>query len=194
MRRLWSWSSRQGSLGPGLTRWECHLHRAHVLDICPWEVASLFGALVVSKEPAEALWVLHTAFLVVLHRQQRGLADCQKVPGLQIQVLFLVLGKCIEGKVLKTFRCHFVREAEIKMATDDADRVPLRQQGSAIQKSSSETTKALESLKSGVGVVAQGVRGDEGRRGSHPKLRSIFKSRQGCVLLLLCLRRQRFQT
>ncbi len=118
LRGLWSWSSREGSLGPGLTRWEHHLDGAHILDIRPWEVASLFGALVVPEEPAEALRLLHTALLVVLHGQQRGLADCQKVSRLQIQVLFLVLGKCVEGKVLKTLRRHFVRETKIKMATE----------------------------------------------------------------------------
>lgn len=101
-----------------MTRWKYHPDGAHVLDIRPWKVASLFGAFVVSKEPAEMLRMLHAALLVVLHGQQRGLADSQKISRLQIQVLFLVLSKCIEGEVLKTFSRHFVREANLKMATE----------------------------------------------------------------------------
>lgn len=117
LSRLWPGSSREGSLGPRLTRWEHHLNGAHVLNIRPWEVASLLGALVVPEEPAQMLRMLHTALLVVLHGHQRGLADCKEVSRLQIQVLFLVLGKCVEGTVLETFRRHFVTEAKSKMAT-----------------------------------------------------------------------------
>lgn len=151
-------------MGPGLTRRECHLDRPHILDIGPWKVASLFGALVVPEEPAKALRLLHTALLIVLHGKQRGLADSQEVSRLQIQVLFLVLGKCVQGEILKTFCCHFVRVAKSKWppntGLDDAARVPLQQQGSAIQKSS-VTKKAVESLNSGFVLVRQ-LRGSGG--------------------------------
>ncbi|TNN77066.1 hypothetical protein EYF80_012704 [Liparis tanakae] len=103
------------------------------------------------KEPAEALGLLHAAFLVVLHGQQRGLADRQEVPRLQVQVLFLVPCECEEGEVLKTFRRHFVREDKSKWplnrGLDGAARVPLRQQGSPGQKSSSETPKGGRATK-----------------------------------------------
>ena len=52
LKWFWPWSSRERSLGPGLTRREHHLDGAHILDISPWEVASLLGALVVPEEPA----------------------------------------------------------------------------------------------------------------------------------------------
>lgn len=90
---------------------------AHILNIRPWEVASLLSALVVPEEPAQTLGVLHAALLVVLHGHQRGLADCKEVSRLQIQVLVLVLGEHVEGTVLETFRRHFVTEAKSKMAT-----------------------------------------------------------------------------
>lgn len=53
--------------------------------------------------------MLLAALLVVLHREKRGLADGQKVSGQQIQILVLVLGERVEGKVLETFRRHFDR-------------------------------------------------------------------------------------
>lgn len=130
-----------------MTRWQRHLHRAHVLYVRPREVASLFSALVVPKQPAEELGLLLAALLVVLHGQQRGLADRQKVPGLQIQVLLLVLSERVEGNVLKTFRRHFVWEDKSKWLPDrgfdGTVRVALRR----LKKSSSETEKAVESLK-----------------------------------------------
>lgn len=118
LRQVRPWGSRKRSLGPGLTRREHHFDGTHVLDVRPWEVAPLFGALVVPEEPAEAFGMLHAALFVALHGQQRGLADGQKISRLQIQVLFLVLRKCIEGEVLKTFSGHFVREVKLKMATE----------------------------------------------------------------------------
>lgn len=53
--------------------------------------------------------MLLTALLVVFHREKRGLANGQKVSGQQIQILVLVLGERVEGKVLETFRRHFDR-------------------------------------------------------------------------------------
>lgn len=53
--------------------------------------------------------MLGAALLVVLQREQRGLADGQKVSGQQIQILVLVLDERVEGKVLETVRRHFDR-------------------------------------------------------------------------------------
>lgn len=53
--------------------------------------------------------MLLATLLIVLHREKRGLADGQKVSGQQIQILVLVLGERVEGKVLETFRRHFDR-------------------------------------------------------------------------------------
>lgn len=102
--------------------WKGHLNGAHILNICPWEVASLLGALVVPQEPAQALGLLHAPLLVALHGQQRGLADRQEIPRLQIQVLLLVLGERVEGTVLKTLRRHFERQEKIKMAAEEGIR------------------------------------------------------------------------
>lgn len=93
LRRIWPRRSRQGALGPGLNGWQRHLHRAHELHIRAREVAPLLGALVVPEEPAEVLRLLLATFAVVVHGQEGGLADCQKISGLQIQVLLLVLRK-----------------------------------------------------------------------------------------------------
>ena len=117
LRRFWCGCSRKWSLGPGLTRWGRHLNRANVLNVSPRKVASLLGALVAPEEPAQALRLLLPALLVALHGRQWRLADCQDVFGLQVQVLFLVLGKCVESTVLKALCRHFVGETKIKMAT-----------------------------------------------------------------------------
>lgn len=71
--------------------------------------------------------MLGAALLVVLQREQRGLADGQKVSGQQIQILVLVLDERVEGKVLETVRRHFDRglgaggDEELKMATERKD-------------------------------------------------------------------------
>lgn len=175
LRWLCSGSSREGSLGPRLTWRERHLDGSHVLNISPGEIASLFRALVVPKKPAEVLGLFYAALPIVLHGQQRRLADGQQVSRLQIQVLLLVLGECIEGTVLETFRRHFVRETNSKWpqnrGLDGAARVPPQPQGSALQKSSTETRKVAESLNCGdsvISVACGGFGGEGGGRGSHP--------------------------
>lgn len=119
LRRVWPWCSRKGPLGPGLAGWQRHLHWAHVLHIRAREVAPLLGALVVPEEPAEVFGLLLASLAVVVHGHQGCLADCQKISGLQIQVLLLVLRKCMEGNVLETFHRHFVKRVRLKMAAGE---------------------------------------------------------------------------
>lgn len=132
------WRSRKGPLGPGLTGWRRHFHRAHVPHIGAREVAPLLGALVVPEEPAQVLGLLLAALAVAVQGHQGGLADGQKIPGLQIQVLLLVLGKCMEGDVLETFHRHFVRRVRLKMAAGETIqlRAWLHQERWATRKSS----------------------------------------------------------
>lgn len=178
MRCVWPRGSRKGSLGPGLTRREYHFDGTHVLDVRPWEVASLFGALVVPEEPAEALGMLRAAVFVALHGQQRGLADSQKISRLQIQVLFLVLRERIEGEVLKAFSGHFVGEVTLKMATEQ--RIRWCSPCPTATTRFGYTEILLGHPKAAVvwWLGQSGAGGEEEGTGkeSHPKLRSIFKN------------------
>lgn len=79
---------------------------------------------------------------VVVQGHQGCLADCQKIPGLQIQVLLLVLGKRMEGDVLETFHRHFVRRVRLKMAAEETIKFVtwLHREGSMIRKSSNPSS------------------------------------------------------
>lgn len=143
LRGVWPWCGRKGPLGPGLTGWQHHLHGAHVLHVGAREVAPLLGALVVPEEPAEVFRLLLATLAVVVHGHQGRLADCQKIPGLQIQVLLLVLRKRMESNVLETFHRHFVKRVRLKMAAGEQIQLEawLHQEGSAIKKSSNPPPK-----------------------------------------------------
>lgn len=159
---------------------EGHLDRTHVLHICPWEVSSLFGALVETKEPAKELGMLLTPLLIVLHGQQRGLTDSQDVSGLQFEVLFLVFSKSVECLVLKTFCRHFDRVAKIKMATEERIRWRTSTTGTGSAEIFPQKPKSCRVSELGCWYSNSGGRG--GR--NHPQQRSI--SRVDMVALHCC--------
>lgn len=134
----------------------------------------MLGALVVPEEPAEVFRLLLAALAVAVHGHQGCLADCQKISGLQIQVLLLVLRKCMEGNVLETLHRHFVRRGRLKMAAGEKIQLEawLHQEGSEIKKSSKPHQKKADQAET-VGVVVQGE-GREGREGEVTRSSAAF--------------------